>query len=236
MVPAGAALALGGRFDVVAWLAASPLLALPLLGPLGRAGAAEPHDRPRTRLSAALRAAGPPSATLIVVTVAGGSLVTYLPIERPHGSLAPVALLVFGATGATCRWGAGLLADRIGARLLWPASLAAGVAGMAGVAGGLAARGTATYVLVLAGVACFGIGYGAAQNLTLIVAFGRAGRAGTGTASAIWNAAFDAGTGIGAYASGAVATVVGGFTWTYLGCAVLIALLLPVAVATARHR
>jgi predicted MFS family arabinose efflux permease len=235
-VPAGAALVLAGRFDVVAWLAVSPLLALPLLGPLGRAGAVEPRDRPRGRAFTAVRAAGPPSAVLIVVTVAGGSLVTYLPIARPHGSLVPVALFVFGAASATCRWGAGLLADRVGTRLLLPASLAAGAAGMAGVAAGLAAGGTGTYVLVLAGVMCFGLGYGAAQNLTLIVAFGRAGRAGTGAASAVWNTAFDAGTGIGAYATGAAASVTGGFAWTYAGCAVLIALLLPVAVASARRR
>lgn len=234
-VPAGAALALDGRFAVVAWLAASPLLALPLLGPLGRAGAVRVRQRRRGRALAVLRAAGPPSATLLVVTLAGGSLVTYLPIERPHGALAPVALLVFGAASAASRWGGGVLADRIGARLLLPASLATGVAGMATIAAGLAVAGVGTYVLVLAGVTCFGTGYGAAQNLTQIVAFRRAGNADVGTASAIWNTAFDAGTGIGAYAAGAVAAAVGGFTWTYAGCALLIALLLPVAAGSARY-
>ena len=48
-----------------------------------------------------MRAALAPSLVLFVVTLAGGGLVTFLPIERPDGVLATVALLLFGVTGAS---------------------------------------------------------------------------------------------------------------------------------------
>jgi len=163
------------------------------------------------------------------VTMAGGGLVTFLPIERPGGVLATVALLVFGATGALSRWRAGMLADRTGGRLLLPASLLAGAAGLVAVAAGLHAADAA----VLVGAAVFGIGYGSAQNLTLIAAFGRAGAGGATAASAMWNAAFDAGTALGAIAVGAVAAGIG-LGWTYVVVAAVLALALPLGAAAAR--
>ena len=48
-------------------------------------------------------------------------------------------------------------------------------------------------------------GYGSVQNLTLVAALGRAGLARASTASATWNASFDTGTAIGAWAVGAIA-------------------------------
>ena len=70
-----------------------------------------------------------PSGVLFVVTLAGGGLVTFLPIERPDGVLATVALLLFGLTGALTRWRAGLLADRLGSRRLMPLALAVAARG-----------------------------------------------------------------------------------------------------------
>lgn len=233
-VPAGAALVLHGHFAWVAALAASPLLALPLLGVLGRRGAPRPGDAHPSAggLGAAMRAAGPPAAVLLAVTMAGGSVITFLPIERPDGILAPIALLVFGGTGTLARWRAGALADRMGTKTLLPASLVASTAGLLGVAAGLGmSSGPTATTLVLVGAACFGLGYGATQNLTQVVAFARAGTGGTGQASAVWNVAFDGGTAIGAYAVGAIAAGADSFPWTYAGCAVLIALLLPLAFA-----
>src|ERR687890_562795 len=67
---------------------------------------------------AAALAAVLPSVVLFMVTMAGGGVVTFLPIERPEGSTATGALLLFGVTAAISRWRAGLLADRLHRRRL----------------------------------------------------------------------------------------------------------------------
>ncbi|MEX5718781.1 MFS transporter [Geodermatophilus maliterrae] len=223
-VPTGVALVLDGHAAVLSWLAAVPVLALPLLPVLTRTVRWEPGARTSSR--AAVRAALAPSAVLFVVTLAGGGLVTFLPIERPDGLLATAALLVFGVTGALTRWRAGLLADRLGTGRLLPVTLLVGAAGLAVVALGLS-TGDA---VVLLGAALFGAGYGAVQNLTLVTAFARAGEGGATTASALWNASFDAGTAIGALALGLVAAGVG-LSWTYLLVAAVLVAALPVARA-----
>lgn len=227
-IPAGVALVLAGHPGWVAWLAASPVLALPLLPRLVRAVPAGPTATGRGSRRAA-RAAFAPSAVLLVVTLAGGALVTFLPIERPHGALATTALLVFGVTGALTRWRAGVLADRLGQRLLLPVAVLVGALGLGLVAAGLV-LGAA---LVLAGAAVFGAGFGAAQNLTLLAAFARAGDGGTTTASALWNASFDAGTAIGALVPGLIAAAAG-LPWTYAIVAAAMAAVLPVARAATR--
>jgi predicted MFS family arabinose efflux permease len=226
-VPAGVALVLDGHAGWLAWLAAAPVLAVPLVPQLARTvhweGAAGGSSRE------AVRAALAPSAVLLLVTLAGGGLMTFLPIERPDGVLATAALLLFGVTGALTRWRAGLLADRLGTRRLLPAALAVGSVGLAAVALGL---GTADAV-VLAGAAVFGAGYGAVQNLTLVTAFARAGEGGSTAASAMWNASFDTGTAIGALALGLVAAGVG-LPWTYVLVAGLLLVGLPLARAATR--
>lgn len=233
-VPAGAALTLSGRFGWVAVLAAAPVLALPLVRMLARAGA--DHDGARAAITpgsprAAIAAVASPSIVLLAVTLAGSGLVTFLPIERPNGSLASAALLVFGVTGAVSRWRVGVLADWFGSRLLFPSSLCAAAAGLLGIASGLLSGASAPEaVLVLAGAAVFGAGYGAVLNLSLLVAFARAGRGNATTASAVWNASFDIGLGAGALAVGAVASAGLGLPWTYTGCAVLLLLTVPLAV------
>jgi predicted MFS family arabinose efflux permease len=228
-VPAGTALTLAGHFDVVAWLAAASLLALPLVPRLVRVSA-EPAAQAAPERGdrwAAVQATIPPSIALLVVTLAGGGLLTFLPIARPDGVVAPVALLLFGATGAVARWRAGLLADRVGGRMLLPVALLASIAGLGGVAAGLAAA-TGSDALVLVSAAVFGAGFGATQNLTLVVAFARAGPAQVTTASAVWNGAFDAGTALGAVAVGAVAAGLG-FPLAFVGCAIVVVAALPLA-------
>src|SRR5215204_3909686 len=137
-VPAGVALVLDGHVGWLSWLAASPLLALALVPVLMRAGGQPTTGAAGTGWTAA-RAAVPPSVVLFVVTLAGGGLVTFLPIERPDGVLATVALLLFGVTGAVGRWRAGLLADRLGSRLLLPLALVLTAVGLLGCAAGLVA-------------------------------------------------------------------------------------------------
>ncbi|RBY79908.1 MFS transporter [Geodermatophilus sp. TF02-6] len=226
-VPAGAALVLGGHAGWLAWLAAAPVLALPLVPGLARVTRWETGAGTSSR--AAVRAALAPSAVLLVVTLAGGGLVTFLPIERPDGALATAALLVFGVTGALSRWRAGLVADRMGTRLLLPVTLVVGAVGLAGVAGGLRVGGG----WVLVGAAVFGVGFGAVQNLTLLTALARAGGGGATAASALWNAAFDTGTAVGALAPGPVAGGVG-LPWTYVLLAGALLLTLPLARAATR--
>ncbi|MDP9429920.1 MAG: MFS transporter [Actinomycetota bacterium] len=227
-VPAGVALVLYGHAGWLAWLAASPVLALPLVPAVVRGARAEPPAGTSSS-RAAVRAALAPSAVLLVVTLAGGGLVTFLPIERPDGVLATAALLVFGVTGAVSRWRAGVLADRAGTRLLLPLAVGVSAAGMAAVAFGLGAGAG----WVLAGAAVFGAGYGTVQNLTLLASFARAGEGGATAASAMWNASFDAGTAGGALALGLVAAGVG-LPWTYVLVAGALLLTLPLARVAAR--
>ncbi len=228
-IPAGVALVLAGHADVMAWLAASPLLGILLVPVLGRAVAGRADRDAAGSGRAAALAALLPSIVLFAVTLAGGGLVTFLPIERPDGSTATVALLLFGVTGAVSRWRAGLLADRLGGRVLLPVFVGVAAAGMVLVAGGL---GTSDAVLLL-GAAVMGAGYGATQNLTLLAAFARAGESGTTSASAVWNAAFDSGTAAGAALLGLVAAGVG-LPVAYVLSAVLLAFVLPVGVLATR--
>jgi predicted MFS family arabinose efflux permease len=227
-VPAGVALVLDDQVTWLAWLAASPVLALPLVPGVVR-GARTERPAGTSSSRAAVRAALAPSVVLLVVTLAGGGLVTFLPIERPDGTLATATLLVFGIAGAVGRWRAGVLADRVGTRLLLPLALLASAAGLTAVAFGLGTG--AGWVLV--GAAVFGAGYGAVQNLTLLTAFARAGEGGATAASAMWNASFDAGTAVGALALGLVAAGVG-LPGTYVLVSGVLLLALPLARAAAR--
>jgi predicted MFS family arabinose efflux permease len=115
--------------------------------------------------------------------------------------------------------------------LLLPGALTLGAAGMLLVALGL--RTDSGGAAVLAGSAALGAGYGAVQNLTLVLALARAGEGRTATVSAVWNACFDSGTAIGALAVGVVAAQLG-LPVTYVLVAVLLAVVLPVAITLPR--
>jgi predicted MFS family arabinose efflux permease len=227
-VPAGVALVFDGQIAWLSWLAASPLLGLVLVPTLVRSVGPEPRPGPRGSGRGAVRASLAPSVVLFVVTMAGGGLVTFLPIERPDGALATAALLLFGITGALTRWGAGLLADRLGGNALLPLSLVLCAVGLVAGAAGLSTGD----VWVLAGAAVFGAGYGASQNLTLLAAFARSGDGGTATAASMWNASFDAGTATGALALGVLAAGIG-LPWTFVVVAALLAAVVPVGIASA---
>jgi predicted MFS family arabinose efflux permease len=230
-VPAGVALVLDDHVGWLSWLAASPVLGVLLVPLLARSVGPQRGPGPAGAGRAAVVAALAPSLVLFLVTMAGGGLVTFLPIERPDGVLATTALLLFGLTGAVTRWRAGALSDRLGMRLLLPLALVVAAVGLVVTAVGLTAAAGAGWVL--AGAAVFGAGYGAVQNLTLVSAFARAGEGGTTTASALWNASFDAGMATGALALGVVAAGIG-LDWTYVVVAALLAAALPLASAAAR--
>jgi len=231
--PLGVALTQHGAFWWVAVLAAAPVLAVPFAVALGRGRkgatttASPPASRTPGSTGAALRAVAAPSLVLFAATLAAGGLVTFLPIAVSGGSVATAGLLLFGLSSGVLRWRIGALADRVGARVLLPWSVVAAVVGILVVAAGLQ-RGSGPAVLV--GALVFGGGYGAVLNLTLLLAFARAGPAGSTTASSGWNAAFDSGTAVGAGGLGGVAAaglpLPGGLALT----ALLMVATLPVVV------
>ncbi len=174
-----------------------------------------------------------PAAVLMVVTLASGGFMTYLPIERPDGALATIGLLLWGATGAFARWRVGLLADRSGLRLLLPSASVLSIAGLLIVVAGLLLDGSASWIVTLAGSAVLGLGYGATQNLTLVAAFARARQRETATVSSVWNVGFDTGTAIGSGLVG-VLTLVMAIPGALALTTLLIAVSMPLAVRSAR--
>jgi predicted MFS family arabinose efflux permease len=141
-----------------------------------------------------------PSLVFAAVTVAAGISVTFLPlaVAGDKHSLVAAALLLQAIAAPAARWLAGRNADRMGpAKLLAPALV-------------LAAAGAGSLVFlpspvaILLGSACFGIGFGAAQNLTLTLMYNRVDRSRYGQVSALWNLAYDGGWGAGALVFGAI--------------------------------
>jgi predicted MFS family arabinose efflux permease len=74
---------------------------------------------------------------------------------------------------------------------------------------------------LLGGALLFGAGFGALQNTTLLLTTERVPEKEYGLGSTLWNVAFDAGTGAGAFLFGFVVGAAG-FAWAYLTCAVLL--------------
>jgi predicted MFS family arabinose efflux permease len=149
-------------------------------------------------------------------TMAGGVVLTFLPLAVPGSGVfsAAGALLVVGVTSTASRWWAGRFGDRRDPRLLLAPGILACAAGMVCLPlGG---------VVLLVGAVLFGTGFGLLQNATLILMMGRVSKSEYGLGSTLWNAAFDAGTGIGAFAFGFVISAVG-FSWSFYICAALVA-------------
>jgi predicted MFS family arabinose efflux permease len=149
-------------------------------------------------------------------TMAGGVVLTFLPLAVPGPGVfsAASALLVVGITSTASRWWAGRFGDRRDPRVLLAPGLLACAAGMVCLPlGG---------VVLLVGAVLFGTGFGLLQNATLILMMGRVSKSEYGLGSTLWNAAFDTGTGIGAFSFGFVISVVG-FSWSFFICSALVA-------------
>ncbi len=108
------------------------------------------------------------------------------------------------ATGmaALARWLVGGVADRHGPAGFIAPMLGVGAVGLAVIAVGIGVGGG----LVILGCALLGTAYGGLQNLTLVQAFAATGEHARGAVSVAWNVGFDAGTGLGSLAVGALAT------------------------------
>ncbi len=130
-------------------------------------------------------------------TVAAGVIASFLPLATGVASNIVVVGLLLQALAATItRWWAGRVGDRRGhARLLFPALVVA-------AAGMITLIGLSSPAAVIAGMCLFGAGFGVCQNATFTLMIDRMPPAGAGTASALWNLAYDAGYGAGPAAFG----------------------------------
>jgi MFS family permease len=185
--------------------------------------------QPRRRVRREHRALGPVLA-MVACAVAQGGLITFLPLSvGSSGVVVPVAL--FGTAGGALvgRLVAGELVDRrgLGGRLLGPGVLIALLGMVAEVlVAGAGPVGMGGAVLVAGGATVVGIGFGLVQNDALVAMFAAAGPARYGSASALWNITYDAGTGVGAVGLGAVAEPFG-FRAAFGVAALALALVLP---------
>lgn len=163
-------------------------------------------------------------------TIAAGVFVTFLPIAVDNGSstIAALALLAQASTTAASRWGTGRIGDRYGAsRLLVPSMVVATLGAACLIA-------VDTPLAVILGMSLFGIGYGGAQNVTLMLMFDRAPHNEINRVSALWNLAFDAGMGIGAVGFGYL-TVVTGYPWGFASIALILAAAVMVSIGDRRE-
>jgi predicted MFS family arabinose efflux permease len=167
----------------------------------------EPAGEPPVGVVAGLRtpALVRPAVTFSATAMAAGVVVTFLPLAVPgrSGGLAALALFVQAVSSTVSRWWAGRYGDRHGPSVL----LVPGVVTTA--AGILALVLIDSSVAVVAGMVLFGSGFGATQNATMTVMLNRVAPSGYGTVSAIWNLAYDAGIGVGAFGFGVVAARTG---------------------------
>lgn len=205
-------------FTVTTLIGLVGVLAVPLLP--SRTARVEQGRRVLRGMTGALAR---PTLIFTALAVASGVFATFLPLAVSEESrpLAALALLVMSCVAALARWAVGWIADRLGAaRLLIPAVL-------------LAALGTFCVVwlgsplAVIAGMVLFGIGFGAGQNVTMVMLFERVKESEFGRASALWNVAYDAGLGIGAVGFGFVADLLGYPVGFALTAAVLLIALAP---------
>jgi predicted MFS family arabinose efflux permease len=182
---------------------------LPLLGALFVPAVRVPvAPRPEAQAQAGpgslTRSALTPVLAMLTCSIAQGGLITFLPLAVPDATLlVALALLATSAGALLGRLLGGELVDRRGwgGRLLAPGMLLAA----AGLVVEVVAIGGGGGVLLAVGAAAVGLGFGAVQNDALTALFAAFGSARYGAASAAWNIAFDAGTGIGAVGLGAVA-------------------------------
>jgi predicted MFS family arabinose efflux permease len=159
-------------------------------------------------------------------TIAAGVVLTFLPlaVKGASGTIAAVALFAQSLASTLTRWWAGRYGDRYGsAGLLIP--------GILGVSIGLFALVlTGSPAAVVAAMLLFGAGFGVIQNASLTLLFAQVSTSSYGTASALWNLAYDGGLGLGAAGFGALVSWIG-----YPAGFAVIAALVSAALVPARR-
>jgi MFS family permease len=191
-----------GYAVVIAITAVSALAPLAAVRWLGRSAGPEAGTEAGTAqagLLASLRSAGQlrPAVIFAATTVSAGVVASFLPLAAGvSAGVAALGLFAQAVTATASRWWAGRRGDRHGhARLLIPGLLIA-TAGMTSLIW------VPAPAVVIAGMCLFGIGFGITQNATFALMIDRAPASGYGTASALWNLAYDAGYGAGPLAFG----------------------------------
>ncbi|ANN21856.1 hypothetical protein SD37_18170 [Amycolatopsis orientalis] len=164
-----------------------------------------------------------PTVVFTAITVGAGVFATFLPlaVSAEARGTAAFALLVQSLTMSVARFAAGRFGDRHGSgRLLVPSVLVSAL-------GAALLLWADDPVAMVAGMALFGAGFGAAQNVTLALMMERVEAADYGRTSALWNVAYDAGFGIGAVGFGMLAGPFGYGTGFAFTAAVVLAALVP---------
>ncbi len=198
-LPSGIWLAEKAGYGVViaitAATALAPLGAVRWLArPGDRRAQADPGPVQPAGLLTSLRSGGQlrPSLVFAATTVPAGVLAAFLPLAAGvSGSGAALGLFAQAVASTVGRWWAGRHGDRHGhSGLLVPGLLTA-------AAGMTILIWVAAPTALIAGMCLFGIGFGITQNVTFALLIDRAPVSGYGTASALWNLAYDAGYGAG---------------------------------------
>ncbi len=208
LLPSGVAVVdVAGFTGVFVAAGAAPLLGALVVPALRLPARPAAPSRSRSSGSGSVRPSVGPVVAMLACSVAQGGLITFLPLAVPGAALLVAAALFVSAAGMLGgRAVAGRLVDRhgLGGRLLLPGVLLVAL-GMALEVVALGAPGP----LLVVGAAVVGIGFGLVQNDALTTLFATAGSERYGSASAAWNIAYDAGTGVGALGLGAVADPLG---------------------------
>jgi predicted MFS family arabinose efflux permease len=175
-----------------------------------------------------------PTTALAFGAIAIGLAVTFLPLAHPELSTGTImlALLLQGLTSAAARWGSGRFVDRSGPE--------------GAMIGGIALTAFATLLLafhgdiaVIAGMVLSGAAFGVLQTASLAQLLSRTTASEVDGASALWNAAYDAGLGLGGFAVGILATTSGypaAFAMTGVGVATLALIIFRIFEAEGRRR
>lgn len=143
-----------------------------------------------------------PALGLSAISMSYGVVSSFLPatvtdIDPVTGAaLGGVMLSIVGGGAMISRYFAGIIADRIGepGRLYIPGQLTS-FAGMALMSATIVGGWSVWWLVVAA--AFFGAGFGVVQQEALLSMFARLPRSRSSEASALWNIAYDGGTGLG---------------------------------------
>lgn len=168
-------------------------------------GHAAPADRQRQlHVLPALRPSAWPAGALAIGAIAVGATVTFLPLAHREVAATTIvlALLLQGIASAFARWASGRSIDRHGPNKAVIVGVACTIAAMLI----LALPGEAA---VIAGMVGSGVAFGILQSATLTQLLQRAAPTQADSVSAVWNAAYDAGLGVGGIGIGALAAAAG---------------------------
>ena len=167
-----------------------------------------------------IRDIGVPIALFLLTAGSFGAATTFLPVAVPDTGTVSWALFAAAVGLVAARLAAGAFADRSGAGRLLPVSVLCCAAGS-----GLVAVSLSTISgLLVVGAALLGAGFGACQNDSFVLTLERLGSGRSGTASTIWNIAYDGGLGLGAVVFGWFVAAAG-YVEAFLGVAAVVAVL-----------